>query len=90
MSGHYPWSEIRAERTPEAEIAAGTRAILAENALNRLRPHQRVTQQEFTAALGTVRVHVSLVEAEGDPQLSTVRQFVKSLDGTLIVRAKIV
>jgi len=58
MSGHYPWSEIRAERTreaeTEAEIAAGTRAILAENALNCLRPHQRVTQQEFTAALGTV------------------------------------
>jgi len=32
---------------------------------------------------------VSLVEAEGDPQLSTVRQFVKSLDGALIVQAKI-
>lgn len=85
--------EIRAQRarTPEAEaeIAAGTRAILAENTLNRLRAHQRVTQQEFAAALGTAQANVSLVEAEGDPQLSTVRQFVEALGGTLIVQAKI-
>lgn len=91
MSGHRPWAEIRRTGTPEveAQIAAEKRAILRENALTKLRQHERVTQQELAAALGTTQVNVSRIEHADEPQLSTVRRFVEALGGTLVVQARI-
>lgn len=93
MSGHTPWAEIRSQRprTPEQEaaIAEGTRAILRENALMRLRQNQRVTQQELATAIGVSQVNISRIEREDEPQLSTMRRFVEALGGELIVQARI-
>jgi len=93
MSGHTPWAEIRNQRprTPEQEaaITEGTREILRENALMRLRRNQRVTQQELAAALGVSQVNVSRIEHEDDLQLSTMRRFIEALGGELIVQARI-
>ncbi len=93
MSGHRKWSEIRRMQnfTPEEEaaIAAQTREILRENALRRLREHERVTQRELAAALGVSQVNISRIEHEDDPQLSTMRRFIEALGGELIVQARI-
>ncbi len=91
MSGHRPWSEIRHQRSPEREaaIAEGTRAILRENALVRLRQNQRVTQQELATAIGVSQVNISRIEREDEPQLSTMRRFIEALGGELIVQARI-
>jgi transcriptional regulator with XRE-family HTH domain len=91
MSGHRPWSEIRHQRSPEREatIEEGTRVILRENALARLRRNQHVSQQELAAALGVSQVNVSRIERGDDPQLSTMRRFIEALGGELIVQARI-
>ncbi|MGI8688734.1 MAG: helix-turn-helix domain-containing protein [Thermomicrobiales bacterium] len=93
MSGHTLWTEIRSQRprTPEQEaaIAEGTRAILRENALMRLRQNQRVTQQELATAIGVSQVNISRIEREDEPQLSTMRRFIEALGGELIVQARI-
>ncbi len=93
MSGHTPWAEIRnkRQRTPdqEAAIAEGTRAILRENALMRLRQNQHVTQQELATALGVSQVNVSRIERADEPQLSTMRRFIEALGGELVVQARI-
>lgn len=93
MSGHTKWSEIRNQRprSPEREaaIAEGTRTILRENALIRLRQNQHVTQQELATALGVSQVNISRIEREDEPQLSTMRRFVEALGGELIVQVRI-
>ena len=93
MSGHTPWSEIRTQRPRTAEqeeaIREGTRAILRENILNQLRQHQRISQQQLAIALGMSQANVSRIEREDDPQLSTIRRFIESLGGELIVQARI-
>jgi DNA-binding XRE family transcriptional regulator len=93
MSGHTKWSEIRAQRkrTPEDEaaIAAGTRAILRENALMRLRRQQHLSQEELAAALGVSQENVSRIERTGEPQIDTIKRFVEALGGELIVQARI-
>jgi predicted transcriptional regulator len=57
--------------------------------LQRLREHQRVTQQELADALGVAQSNISRIEHEDDPQISTVRKFVEALGGELVVQAKI-
>ncbi len=91
MSGHRPWAEIRRSGTSEAEqhVAAETRIILRENALAKLRQHEPVTQGELAAALGTAQVNIAHTEHEDEPRLSTVRQFVEALGGTLTVQVHI-
>jgi ribosome-binding protein aMBF1 (putative translation factor) len=93
MSGHTKWAEIRDQRkrTPEQEaaIAAGTRAILRENALMRLRRQQHLSQEELAAALGTTQENVSRIERTDEPQIDTIRRFVEALGGELIVQARI-
>lgn len=93
MSGHTSWEEIRNKRprTPEQEAAIqeGTREILRDHALARLRQHQHVSQQELAAALGVSQVNVSRIERGDDPQLSTIQRFIEALGGELIVQARI-
>jgi transcriptional regulator with XRE-family HTH domain len=93
MRGHTKWSEIRDQRkrTPdqEAAIAAGTRAILRENALMRLRRQQHLTQEERAVALGVSQENVSRIERTDEPQIDTIKRFVEALGGELIVQARI-
>jgi len=91
MSGRRPWSQIRQPRPPEeeAEIAAGVRDVLRENALNRLRRREHVSQQELARLLGVSQANISRIEHESDPQISTMRRFIEALGGELIVQARI-
>ena len=93
MSGHTKWSEIRDQRKrnaqQEAAIAIGTRAILRENALMRLRRQQHLSQEELAAALGVSQENVSRIERTGEPQIDTIKRFVEALGGELIVQARI-
>jgi predicted transcriptional regulator len=57
--------------------------------LQKLREHQKVTQQELAEALGMAQSNISRIEHEDDPQVSTIRKFVEALGGELVLQAKI-
>ncbi len=88
------FNEIAAEMEANPERRARVDAYEREMReqillLQRLREHQRVTQQELAEALGVAQSNISRIEHENDPQISTVRKFVEALGGELVVQAKI-
>jgi DNA-binding XRE family transcriptional regulator len=82
MSGHRKWPEVRHTRSPEweAAIADEVRTILRENALAQLRRRKEITQEEL-AALGVSQVNVSRIERADEPQIATLRRYIKHRAG---------
>jgi transcriptional regulator with XRE-family HTH domain len=97
MSGHRPWSEIKAEHearmTPEdrkqAEQARQElKAELAayEHTLAGLRQARSLTQIQLAKALGVSQAQVSRIENQADLYLSTLASYVAAMGGELELR----
>ncbi len=91
MSGHRPWSEIRAsvEAKPGAreEIDAIKRAMDDVLRLAELRHELHITQEELAHALEVSQSNISRIERAEDLYLSTLRGYVEALGGKLEIRA---
>lgn len=98
MSGHRPWSEIKAERQArmtsedraQAEHAGQElRAELAayEHTLAGLRQARSLTQMQLAKALGVSQAQVSRIENQADLYLSTLASYVAAMGGELELRA---
>ncbi len=86
MSGHTPWSEIRARR-PLNPATVEREKIKLRLAL--LREHAGVTQTDLAERLGTSQPNVSQLESSEDLYLSSIARYVHALDGHLEVTAVI-
>ena len=91
MSGHRPFSELRAqvEAKPGARerIEARKRAMRDVLKLAELRADVGVTQVELAHALNVTQSNVSRIEREDDVYLSTLESYVAALGGTLEINA---
>lgn len=85
------WSEIRDElyRDPERRrrIEAGTRELLGEITLGKLRRARGLTQEQLADAMGTPQTAVSRLERQTDLYVSTLRRYVEAMGGQLEIRA---
>jgi transcriptional regulator with XRE-family HTH domain len=84
------WSDVRKERTPEAEarIAAHRTEMEREMSLAELRHALELTQTRLAETLGMTQGAVSRLEHQSDLLLSTLRSYVEALGGELEIRAR--
>jgi DNA-binding XRE family transcriptional regulator len=71
----------------EARIAEYTRAIDDALALAELRRERELTQSDVAAVLGVTQVNISRIERQDDLYVSTLREYVEAMGGTLELRA---
>jgi DNA-binding XRE family transcriptional regulator len=83
-----PWRETRAERFTKAELAKIDSEVAAELTLMDLREARHLTQVEVAKTMRVTQSSVSKIEKQTDPYLSTLRNYVTALGGTLVVRAR--
>jgi DNA-binding XRE family transcriptional regulator len=86
-----PWSQIRDRHKNDPEWQAGLaeQRRLLENALKlyELRKSRGATQNELASAIGISQKRVSQIEHTGNPNIETLRAYVKGLGGELEIRA---
>jgi predicted transcriptional regulator len=91
MSGHRPWSEIRAEVEAKSgareDIDAIKRAMDDVLRLAELRHELHLAQEELARALDVSQSNVSRIERAEDLYLSTLRGYVEALGGRLEINA---
>jgi DNA-binding XRE family transcriptional regulator len=91
MSGHRPFSELRAriEADParKARSEAYARAMKDALRLGELRSERGVTQVEMARQMEVTQANVSRIEHEEDHYLSTLREYVEALGGELQLQA---
>jgi DNA-binding XRE family transcriptional regulator len=91
MTGHTPWREIRRDRTQdparEARVAEHRAAMRTAIKLAELRRESGKTQNEIAAEIGISQKRVSKIEHTGNPELDTLRAYIRALGGELEVRA---
>jgi DNA-binding XRE family transcriptional regulator len=91
MTGRTPWSEIRRPLEDDpvraARIAEHRRAMQMASKLYELRVARGKTQTALAADLGISQKRVSKIEHTGNPELETLRAYIKALGGELEVRA---
>lgn len=91
MSGRKKFSEIRAgrPRTPgyEERVAEIRRAMDTALELAAVRQARGLTQVEVAARMGKTQGNISRIEHGEDLYLSTLREFVHSLGGSLELTA---
>ena len=79
-----PAEQVRRRRAPNQErVKAIKRALELDIALNELREHRGVTQEQVAAQLGTSRPNVSRVEREDDVRVTTLQRYIAALGGEL-------
>jgi transcriptional regulator with XRE-family HTH domain len=84
MSGHTPWSEIRAQRPPDP-AAAEREKLKIKLAL--LREQHGLTQTDLAERLDMTQPSISQLENSDDLKLSTIAKYVHALDGRLEITA---
>ncbi|MGH7577166.1 MAG: XRE family transcriptional regulator [Longimicrobiales bacterium] len=84
------WSALRDRMSPErrARVEARVRETLAEMPLHELRRARQLTQQQLADVLGIEQGNVSKLERRTDMYVSTLRNFVEALGGTLDIVAR--
>jgi DNA-binding XRE family transcriptional regulator len=91
MTNTRPWSEIenRHRDDPEWEAGVATYRQMIDNSLKlaELRRARGKTQTEVAANIGISQKRVSKIENSGNPELETLRAYIKALGGNLEVRA---
>jgi DNA-binding XRE family transcriptional regulator len=91
MSGHHPWREIRRDPKEdparEARVAEHRAAIHTAIKLAELRRERGKTQTEMAAEIGISQKRVSKIEHTGNPELDTLRAYIRALGGELEVLA---
>lgn len=87
MSGHHPWSNLRAaiDADPERrERVESEKRLMADvQTLTELRRARGMTQEALAAAWKTSQANVSRVEHGRDVYLSTLRSYIAALGGHL-------
>ncbi|MGH7842223.1 MAG: helix-turn-helix domain-containing protein [Candidatus Binataceae bacterium] len=81
-----PWREVRAQKLSPEKLAAIDEAVASEVLemdLRELREAAGKTQEELAAALRTVQPEISRLERRDDFRLSTLRNYVTALGGSL-------
>lgn len=91
MTGHTPWSELRAKaiKTPEQEqrVSELRRELRHADRVAQIREARNVTQASLAAQLGITQSGVSKLESQDDLYLSTLGRYVAGMGGRLEVRA---
>jgi transcriptional regulator with XRE-family HTH domain len=88
VSGHRPFREIRRSGPgSEARVAEHRRAMQMAMTLYELRRARGKTQTALAAEIGISQKRVSKIENSGNPELETLRAYIKALGGELEVRA---
>lgn len=82
--------ELRKDIKPEVRRAARARAvqIVAEMSLAEARKARGKSQVAVADALGVAQPNVSQIENRPDAMVSTLRQYIEALGGTLEIRAR--
>ena len=83
------WKQIRREMSPErqARLDAHLAEALASMPLDKLRKARSLTQTAVAERLQVDQGSVSKLESRTDMYLSTLREYVEALGGTLELRA---
>lgn len=82
------WSEIRRQKVPDEAAAQASAAALRDAlALDALRKARGVTQVELAQRLEIRQSSLSAIENRQDVYLSTLREYVEALGGTLELAA---
>jgi DNA-binding XRE family transcriptional regulator len=84
------FKELRAKMPPEARARAEAAAkkAIEEMALTELREARNLTQQRLAAILNVNQAAISKLERRTDMYISTLRDFVTAMGGTLDIRAQ--
>ena len=83
------WAKIRGEMPPEAQVRLDARLkeTLASMPLDKMRKARSLTQAAVAERLHVDQGSVSRLEGRTDMYLSTLREYVEALGGTLELRA---
>jgi DNA-binding XRE family transcriptional regulator len=91
MTNTHPWSEIedRHRDDPEWEAGVAKYRQMIDNAMKlaELRRSRRKTQTALANEIGISQKRVSKIENSGNPEIETLRAYIKALGGELEVRA---
>ncbi len=87
MAGHTRWSKIREKMTPEqrGRIAERVKDLKIGMLIAELREENGMTQQQVADRLGISQPGVSQMEAGEEIQLSTLRKFIGTMGGEVIL-----
>jgi transcriptional regulator with XRE-family HTH domain len=90
MTGHRPFSELRARMSPErrARNAEASKEMLQEMALHELRQAREKSQQELARDLQVGQPAVAKLERRTDMYVSNLRRYIEALGGTLEITAR--
>ncbi len=93
MSGHRPFGELTKSWPPErsARVARRKDQLLRdveEAALADLRKALSITQEELARTLGKSQAAVAQMEQRGDMKVSTLRETIEAMGGTLDLVAR--
>ncbi len=80
---------LQAKMSPEsrARSQAKARQMIREMALDELRAARDLTQEHLAKVLGVKQSAVSKLERRTDMYISTLRDFIKAMGGSLEIRA---
>lgn len=89
MSGHKPFSGMKAKLSPEARERARKKTALlrAEMPLQELRTALDLSQAHLAEILRVDQPAVSRLERRADLMLGTLRRYIEAMGGTLELRA---
>ena len=87
MAGHKPWREVRRGDDSSPESVAFRDAVSDALALAEIRGRRGLTQVDMARLLQVGQASVSKLERREDLYLSTLRDYVEALGGTLELSA---
>lgn len=81
--------ELQAKMTPESQARSEAKAqqMLRDMALDELRAARTLTQEHLAKTLGVKQSAISKLERRTDMYVSTLRDFITAMGGTLEIRA---
>jgi transcriptional regulator with XRE-family HTH domain len=84
------FSTLREAMSPAAQkrVKSRTRSMLREIRLQELRQTRQVSQEALASVLGSTQAGVSKLERRNDLYLSSLREYIEALGGTLELRAR--
>ena len=90
MTGHRPFSALRADLTPvqQDEVAAKVRILRGEMTLTELRQARQLTQESLSQSLHVGQTAVAKMEKRVDMYVSSLRGFIQAMGGELEVVAR--
>jgi DNA-binding XRE family transcriptional regulator len=83
------FKELQAKMPPEARARSDAKAqqMIQEMALDELRAARALTQEHLSKILGVKQSAISKLERRADMYVSTLRDFITAMGGTLEIRA---